>query len=77
MNFIKNLVNYTRTCVIFTAVAAILSASVTHASTEDETEFLKSAFSAKTETIQQLLEKGFNVDYQNDMGFSALIIASQ
>ena len=50
MNFIKNLVNYTRTCVIFTAVAAILSASVTHASTEDETEFLKSAFSAKVET---------------------------
>ncbi len=49
----------------------------TFAADEDNTEFIKAAFSAKSETIKQLLDKGINVDFQNKMGFSALIIASQ
>ncbi|MEK7301779.1 MAG: ankyrin repeat domain-containing protein, partial [Pseudomonadota bacterium] len=78
MNYIKNLVNYTRTFLIFTIATAMLLAPVTSSAlSDDETELLKAAFSGKSETIKQLLDKELNPDLQNEMGFSALIIASQ
>src|SRR5687768_1297122 len=78
MNYIKKLVNYTHTFLIFAVTSTALLISVTSAfANEDETELLKAAFSGKPEIIQQLLAKGVNVNYQNDKGFNALIVASQ
>ena len=62
MNYIKKLVNYTRTFLIFAIVSTALLTSVTSAfADEDDAEFLKAAFSGKPETIKQLLAKGINV----------------
>ena len=68
MNDIKNMVKYARNFFISSVIATILSIPVANAATEDETEFLKAAFSTKSETIKQLLEKGININYQNEMG---------
>ena len=78
MNYIKNLVNYTRTSLLFTIAMALLLLPVSSAFAEDDNiEFLKAAFAGKPETINQLIEKGIDPNLQNEMGFSALIIASQ
>ena len=77
MNYIKNFVNFTRTFIILPIIAAMLTVSAASAAADDEAEFLKAAFSGQPENLKQLLDKGVNVNYQNDKGFSALIVASQ
>ena len=62
---------------ILLAIVAGLSMPMAQAAGENESEFLKAAFSGKSEAIKPLLEKGVNVNHQNEMGFTALIIASQ
>jgi len=44
---------------------------------EDQTELFKAAFNGKTQTVQELLDKGIDPNLQNDKGFTPLIVASQ
>ena len=77
MNDIKKFTRFAHVLVFSLLFCIMLLVPAVQAASEDETEFLKAAFSARAEVIQQMLEKGININHQNEMGFTALIIAAQ
>ena len=67
MNDIKKFTRFAQALVFSSLFGLIVLVSAVQAASEDETEFLKAAFSARTEVIQQMLEKGININHQNEM----------
>ena len=76
MNFIKKLTHFMPVLAI--AVLAFLFLFAANVSAEsNEEELLKAAFSGDAKIVKELIDKGANINFQNEKKFNALMVAAQ